>query len=56
MELQCRKCNGMIGWWHIETEETKSLNGRKRLLHFQHEPGSDAKLHGSEQMKSGNVR
>ena len=46
----------MIGWWHIETEETKSLNGRKRLLHFQHEPGSYAKLHGSEQMKLWNVR
>jgi hypothetical protein len=25
MELRCRKCNRMVGWWHIFTEEIMPL-------------------------------
>jgi hypothetical protein len=25
MELRCRKCNRMVGWWHIFTEKIMPL-------------------------------
>jgi hypothetical protein len=25
MELRCRKCNQMVGWWHIFTEKVMPL-------------------------------